>query len=145
MFFLKSWIFRTVLDSASRLPIYLKIGIINRMIFSFYIFHSIKDFYSYEKNLFKDFMKFSKNYLRKKCLFMLQVSAPTRTFFWEFFLNFQSFLPVEQLWTTNSNFLNIFSWNCPIIHLSCLKPIHLSFDKNKYLKTSLKNNQFTRF
>ena len=36
------------------------------MIFSFYIFHSIKDFYSYEKNLFKDFMKFSKNYLRKK-------------------------------------------------------------------------------
>ena len=87
-----------------------------------------------------DFLKFQKKFLRTAwwslCFLMLQVSAPTRTFFGD--------SSEEQLWAIASKLFEIFSWNSPIIHLSCLKPFHFFLWKNLIFKNmTLKNNQFT--
>ena len=76
-------------------------------------------FIALRKSCLGIFLKFQKNCLRKTawwslCLQVLQVSAPTRPFFWNFF-NFQRILPKEQLWTTALKLFDIFPWNFPII------------------------------
>ena len=58
------------------------------------------------------------------CLLMLRVSATIRTFFLGFFWNFQNILLVRQLWTTGSKLFDIFSWNIPVILLSCPEPVN---------------------
>ena len=103
-------------------------------------------FLAMRKNLYRNFMKFSKNYLRKLLTFIHVAGLSSyQDIFLGIFLSFQSILSAEQLSTTIFKLFDIFSWNFPIIQLSWLKPIHLSSGKNKYLKIRLKNNQISRF
>ena len=114
---------------------------INHIIFfSFHIFHSIKLFQSFPKQLLMNFLRFSENYQEKimwqsLCLVIVQFLAPPRMLKWEFPGNFRTTnqqsncerLSLRCLFIYLSIFL-IF----PIIRFSCLKPIsaHLSFVKN---------------
>ena len=63
--------------------------------FFHFIFSILLSFYSYEKQLFRNFLKFAENHLREiawwsLCLLMLPFSSPTRTFFWQFFEIFRT-------------------------------------------------------
>lgn len=82
--FLRSWIFWTISDRASRFLSYLEMRIINRMNFSFHIFHTINFFITWRSGCSGWWIL---------CLLMLQVQATTRTVsgnFFEFSENFIS-------------------------------------------------------